>query len=438
MATSPLGSLIFSLGVSIRAAAHPRVMITITLVAPAVEPMAAPLSARFDESGGTIGRSPDSTLVLPDADRKISRTHATISFREGTHLLRDHGTATSTMVNGKPVGHGREVPLAVGDEIRIGVFSMRVSSTASATPVPGKVDAAQRSGAGPDTVLGTMVSWRVDQPAQPRDGITTVFVAGSEGPVAAAPGSDSDPLSGTLAPPPNSLPAPNNSTRPISPKALAGGPTNPAGGPTEPVSNEALLHALLKGAGVEKLAVPGGLTPELMRDIGRLLHDATAGLLDLLAARAATKRQVRANLTVIVAADNNPLKFSPDLSAALTHLLVPRGKGFMPPVRAVADAFEDLGAHQAGFMAGMHSALAVVLARFDPKALEQRLTEQSMVDSFLPTTRKAKLWDQFGQLYGSISRESEQDFQSLFGEEFLAAYRRHARRGDPNATRLAD
>ena len=127
----------------------------------------------------------------------------------------------------------------------------------------------------------------------------------------------------------------------------------------------------------------------------------------MLAARAMTKREVRADMTVIVAKDNNPLKFSPDIEAALTHLLVPRGRGFMPPLRAVADAYDDLRAHQLGFMAGMRSALAVVLARFDPRALEQQLIGTSVVDSILPTHRKAKLWDLFGELYGTLSRMPE-------------------------------
>ena len=48
-----------------------------------------------------------------------------------------------------------------------------------------------------------------------------------------------------------------------------------------------------------------------------------------------------------------------------------------------------------------------------------------MVDSLLPTNRKAKLWDIFGQLYGEISKEAESDFHALFGEEFLRAYREH-------------
>jgi FHA domain-containing protein len=98
----------------------------------------------------------------------------------------------------------------------------------------------------------------------------------------------------------------------------------------------------------------------------------------------------------------------------------------MPPLRALADAYEDLRTHQLGFMAGMRSALAVVLARFNPHELEQRLAERSMVDSFLPGSRKAKLWDHFTQLYGDIAVEAESDFHKLFGQEFLRAYRAHA------------
>jgi FHA domain-containing protein len=113
------------------------------------------------------------------------------------------------------------------------------------------------------------------------------------------------------------------------------------------------------------------------------------------------------------------------MEAALTHLLVPRGRGFMPPLRAVTDAYDDLRSHQQGFMAGMRSALAVVLARFNPQELEKRLAEHSMVDSFLPTSRKAKLWDLFGQVYGEISKEAESDFHALLGPEFLRTYREH-------------
>ena len=103
-----------------------------------------------------------------------------------------------------------------------------------------------------------------------------------------------------------------------------------------------------------------------MEDVGAVMRETMRGLLDLLAARAHAKREVRADATIIVANDNNPLKFAPDLDAAITHLLVPRGQGFMPPQRSLVDARESLRSHQEGFVAGMRAALAAVLARFDP------------------------------------------------------------------------
>ena len=81
------------------------------------------------------------------------------------------------------------------------------------------------------------------------------------------------------------------------------------------------------------------------------------GTLDLLRARGLTKSEMRADVTMIMAQDNNPLKFSPTVEAALTHLLAPQVHGFMPPLRAMKDAYDDLRAHQLGFLAGMRAAL---------------------------------------------------------------------------------
>ena len=93
---------------------------------------------------------------------------------------------------------------------------------------------------------------------------------------------------------------------------------------------EALAQAFLKGLGD---AAPAGvdLSPETMERIGRLLREATQGTLELLMARALTKREVRAEATMIVGRDNNPLKFSPDAEAALAHLLAPPRSASWPP-----------------------------------------------------------------------------------------------------------
>jgi FHA domain-containing protein len=193
-------------------------------------------------------------------------------------------------------------------------------------------------------------------------------------------------------------------------------------------STDALLAALLRGAGVRDLAIPGGLTPQFMEELGAVMRETLRGLLDLLAARALAKREVRADATIIVAQDNNPLKFAPSLEAAINHLLMPRpGQGFMPPLRSLADARISLRSHQEGFVAGMRAALAAVLARFDPAKLEERLTQSSNGGSLLPMNHKAKLWNLYEQLYGEISREAETDFHFLFGEEFLRAYQAKVR-----------
>jgi FHA domain-containing protein len=164
-----------------------------------------------------------------------------------------------------------------------------------------------------------------------------------------------------------------------------------------------------------------------MRDVGAIMRESMRGVLDLLAARANAKREVRADATVIVANDNNPLKFSPDLDAAVAHLLMPRGQGFMSPQRSLVDARDSLRTHQEGFVAGMQAALAAVLARFDPAKLEARLLQTPGSGSFLAMNQRAKLWNLYEELYGQISREAETDFHFLFGEEFLRAYQEKTR-----------
>lgn len=194
-----------------------------------------------------------------------------------------------------------------------------------------------------------------------------------------------------------------------------------AAAPVAPASGDELWSALRDGLACPTLTLPP-LTPDLMHLLGTLLHEATRGTLDLLAARAATKREIRAESTMIVARENNPLKFSPSVEVALGHLLGPAVRGFMPPQQAMRDAHDDLRAHQIAFLAGMRAALDGLLHRFDPAVLESRLTQKSTLASLLPGARKAELWSVFQQQFAQLSREVEDNFHQVFGREFLRAY----------------
>jgi FHA domain-containing protein len=183
----------------------------------------------------------------------------------------------------------------------------------------------------------------------------------------------------------------------------------------------ALWSAFCQGAGVN-FTPPQGLNPELMRVIGKLLRQAIDGSIKLVAARAATKQELRAEVTVIQSKGNNPLKFSPDAQSAMEQLLQPPLRGFMAGPDAVADAMDDLLGHTIGTMVGTRAALEGVLKRFEPEQLEAKLVGRSVMDSLLPMNRRAKLWELYLQHYESVRTEAQEDFHNLFGKAFLQAY----------------
>jgi FHA domain-containing protein len=432
--------------------------------------------ARFGEIGGTIGRSEGNQLVLPDAERGISRLHARVNWREGGFYIVDSGS-NPISVNGARLGAGRECALRHGDQVQIGGYLLAVSEelvqpaadplaalfadgdtlpgvldaapqrTAAPTPAPVPAPAAVEAAAAPaapaDLLLeeiafdlpapavpaptpapaDAVLSWALDGPAQRRawriDAQGRHEVAGQPEPVR---------QTAALAPPlPPAAPLPR--TVRMGPGAAAVPPVPPvqpvppvpASPATPDASPDELLIAFLQGLGSPGVRVTQ-LNPALMRLLGELLRESTRGAIELLAARSAVKRELHAPITMIGSAENNPLKFAPTLDVALQHLLGERTPGFMPPARALRDAFDELRAHHRAVAPGMQAALAEVLARFDPAALEARLVRRSVISGLIPATRKAQLWESFQTLFAQLQAEAADDFGDLFGRSFLAAY----------------
>lgn len=190
-----------------------------------------------------------------------------------------------------------------------------------------------------------------------------------------------------------------------------------------PAVSDDLRQAFLRGLELPNLPMES-LTADTMYLLGQMLRESTKGTVDLLAARAALKKEVRADLTLMVSSSNNAMKFSPSVEFALQYLLGPRTPGFMGPVDSMRDAYSDLKAHQMGMMAGMRAALTEVLQRFDPAQLEKKLEPPTKLAGLLPAGRKAKLWEQFQLLFSQIASEAEDDFDDLFGKAFVREYER--------------
>ncbi|MBI5255428.1 MAG: type VI secretion system-associated FHA domain protein TagH [Burkholderiales bacterium] len=228
---------------------------------------------------------------------------------------------------------------------------------------------------------------------------------------------------------PQAAPAPAPTPVAPAPVMAAAAPTQAApavrggGGP----SADALWHAFCQGAGVDP-SLAATLDESMMRDIGALLRSAVDGTLQLMAVRATTKHELRAAVTIIQQRGNNPLKFSPDATTGLEQLLRPTMRGFLSGPAAMTDAMHDLVGHAIGTVAGMRAALDGMLERFAPGELESKLVGQSLLDSLLPMNRKAKLWELYLQHFESIREEAQEDFHSLFGKAFLAAYEQQLER----------
>jgi FHA domain-containing protein len=189
----------------------------------------------------------------------------------------------------------------------------------------------------------------------------------------------------------------------------------------------AVWHYLCEGAGV-RLDPPPNTGPAFMRVVGMILRSAVEGTVQQMAVRQATRQELQAQVTVIRPKNNNPLKFAPDGQSAMEQMLQPAVRGFLPGPAAMTDAMHDLLGHAIGTMAGTRAALEGVLKRFGPQELEAKLASKSVLDSVLPMNRKAKLWELYLQHYGSIRDEAQEDFHTLFGRAFLAAYEQQLER----------
>ena len=193
-----------------------------------------------------------------------------------------------------------------------------------------------------------------------------------------------------------------------------------------PDTGRAALLAFLEGAGVPKAPV-GDDPGQALRDAGKAFRALAEGLREVLMSRAAIKGELRVEQTMLKSTDNNALKFSFSVEEAVIALLASGRPGYMPPLAAAREAFDDIKMHELAVMAGVQTALMGLLRRFDPDALEARLGKD-MLGSVLPGTRKARLWENFRTLYGTIASEAEDDFQAVFGSAFAKAYKAQSRK----------
>jgi FHA domain-containing protein/type VI secretion system protein len=455
----------------------------------------------FDKAGGTIGRAPECTVVLADAQRGISRVQARIEWVDIGYVLTDAGS-NALLLNDRVLDGTREARLHDGDRLRIGAYLLEVSihetdhpdnarhetlmtqtspeAPAPSAALPNQADWDTKPAAAliPDDWNSTHESLNEDQadaPFRPDPLAATSLLRepakfGGNGDQALIDAlSASDPLLG-----PGPLATPRRDAAPgvdlpslqgfqhVSPeRAMSAVPTLPpeiahpaASEPPRPDDGDALgtraaeqvqaeparkvalgalaateqseldpvISALLNGLGIEAHTVRHIPATDLARLVGGMLREATQGAMAALRSRSIAKRETRIAMTMIEPRDNNPLKFFPDVDAALAQMLGARGAGYLTPEHALRAAFHDIQAHELAVVAGMRAALEHVMARIEPAAIEKSLDAATGLDALIGN-RRARLWQRFVDTWDHVARDAGDDFQRTFGEPFSRAYR---------------
>ena len=376
----------------------------------------------FDERGGSIGRLDVNDWALPDPERFVSSRHAVVRFQGGGFCLEDVST-NGTFINEpeRPVSKSEPVRLKDGDRLFIGDYEILVqliengvgAGDAGSAPLP-----AQSSG--PSVSLGTddplavigVGAGSAAAPEVPQPAASQAAVA--QAPISQAPVAQ-PPISPAEVPKP-AAPAPGD------PSPAPASTPRPATGPAPPIEQSA--RELLSALGLD----PQDVGPDVATQLGAIVRIVIQGMIEVLRARAEVKGNFRMPVTSVRVVENNPLKFSLNADDALHNLFVKRNPGYLGPLEAFREGFEDIAFHELAMLAGIRAGYQSMVGKFNPAQLEETYTSNLRRTSVLPIGGRTKLWDMYCAQFGNIEKDSEASFQLLFGEEFAKAYHKQLER----------
>ena len=400
----------------------------------------------------SIGRGEECTLVLEDPRKHVSRVHVELEEKEeGTFHLTIVSKVNPVFVNGKKHAPGSQIDLSAGDRFELGEYELELLPPPNVTQRMDTLVSDVEETTRPDNPQLQIPKKPVLPPAPPPppDPVfeEATFMGQKLPPV--EPGIFDEPAAEAVpaapAPEPEAdvfaeatyVGTSNTSPNIFDEATYVGGrPPQGAAAPAAPAAARSsgvagmreAVSVFLEGAGVAGKEIRDAEIEDFLRQSGKILRAAIEGSMALLAARATAKKELRAeDRTMVASKDNNPLKLMSDPQEALAFLFDTKNRsdGFLDPVQAVGDAFEDLRAHEVALFAAMRAALLGSIQRFDPKMLETELEKSA---GGLGLNRKAKLWELFAGYQQKLARDAEDDFNKVFGREFMGTYMAQVKR----------
>jgi type VI secretion system protein ImpI len=176
-------------------------------------------------------------------------------------------------------------------------------------------------------------------------------------------------------------------------------------------------EGFVRATGVDPTRVP----PETAAVLGHILRSVVQGLIEVLRARSEIKTEFRMPVTQVKVSENNPLKFAANAEDALGNLLGRRNQAYLGPQEAFADALNDVRFHQLAMLAGVRAGFDNLMNRFDPAQLQEAFERQGKRGGLFGGG-KASYWDRYTERYEEMTKDRDDTFRRLFGEEFARAY----------------
>jgi type VI secretion system protein ImpI len=406
-------------------------------------------SKTFEGMGGSIGRSEDCDWVLSASG--ISRVHAMVRYLNGMYFIEDRST-NGMLLNDAPLIKGDPSALKDGDRLLIDTFEVevRLQAEAAESAMPDLLAPAPSMAAVPVSAAMDSLDFDLLAPA-PRVLSYSSSAAAASADVGLIPGAidvqaggDLDPLSflgaadsssGILSGattgnasaswnhsastedhfrPPMTTDQRQANALPENWDLTMGDFSSPPAAPRPP----APAAPVARPVPAPPMAAAMGPGP-LPDDVDQIFRVVVDGVMDVLRARAEIKNTFRLPVTIIQRSENNPLKFAPNPEEALLKIMAPSNGAFMSGTAAFEDAFDDIRCHQMAMLAGVRAAFESLLVHFNPDRFEQEADGSSKRSAF---AGKGKYWDKYRENFEGLSRDPDECFRRLFGDEFARAY----------------
>ncbi len=352
-----------------------------------------------------IGRAAANDVVLPDVEKRVSGRHARIDRAGGSYRIVDLGSTNGTFLNDRRLEPNVDQELRDGDRISIGNYVLRfllMEEAAEQTVVV--VDPSRLSSRLADE-LSVLYARHAGLSAEERrkaikDAIrSAVAPAGPEGARAV--------LSQLQA-----------RFRPGEAPEAADRGTMVRQRDAEIQRREELFQAGAKavvelsrrfvGEGAFEDAAQVELFAKLISQVVEVTLEWVSRSLK---GRKEFESQFSADLTMVFSQEKNPVKSAATPQELGKFLLDWRGARSAQAVRdALENAFKDLTMHQLGLLAGVQEALAAVLRRLDPKAVE---AEARGKGGGVFASLEKRAWKRYTEIFGEIFAENSRLFNEM-------------------------